>query len=93
MSRADVPSSSGENQTSGVPQTLSEHYHHFDRLPLNIKAVYWFAPYDFVVPADRNPSRAHLIQRVFASRDKMIAKTYGPDHPQIGSRIPERRRK
>ena len=86
-------SAPGDNQTDGRPVNAWEQWRRYDRLPTEIRFVYMFAPYHFEIPDDPKPSKPHLLQRMFATRDKLIAKTYGPDHPQIGSRIPERRRR
>ena len=82
----------GDNTTDGVALVNSElEWRAFDALPPRTRFVLAFAPYDYGVSICKARSTEDWLAYIFADRDRCILGTYGRDHPQIGSRTPERR--
>lgn len=81
---------SGANQTEGVLVNLAEQWRAYDALPAELRRVYAFAPYKFYIRPITWP-KSRLVAIMLEIRDEAIARAYGPDHPQIGSRTLERR--
>ncbi len=82
----------GENQTTGVKISTREFWDRFDRLSPAMRKLVASARYDYIAPRPET-APADFVEFVFRDRDRTIAKTYGPDHPQIGSRAPAFRRR
>ena len=82
----------GGNQTIGVAIDPRECWERFDKLSPAMRKLVASAPYDYVPPSPETSPQA-FVAFVFADRDRTIARTYGPDHPQIGSRAPAFRRR
>jgi len=78
------------NQSFGRAINQAEDWRRYDSLPPDVRRIYQLAPYEmWIRPASWSKDR--LVAMILARRDQMLVKTYGSDHPQIGSRTPERR--
>lgn len=92
---------SGNNHVGpGVYEDPRRGFEIFDQLPPEIRRIVAYAPYNFAVYAGGGAisgllksgrSAREIVEIIFQHRDARIQATYGPDHPMIGSRIPERR--
>ena len=79
------------NTLQGIGINRKVQWERFDRCLREFRHAFAFAPYEYAIPARLKETLAEVYESMLRDRDRGIAEIYGKDHPQIGSRTPERR--
>ncbi len=88
MASREQKDTAGWKGARGRAETWAE----FDGLPVELKALYWYAPYPYTAAAAVEAVKAgyHLGDNVRRQRQAMrrdmhreIVRVYGPTHPQV----------